>query len=195
MEGSDPTRLLEQASAGDRQASERLLPLVYAELRRQAERAMGAERADHTLQPTALVHEAYLRLIGTPTRWESRGHFVRVAARAMRNILVDHARARRAQKRGEGHERTALDGVLATYEERQLDVLVLHEALERLLLLDEPLGRLVELRFFAGLSIEETARVLGSSPATVERHWRVARMWLRRELGSEAAGEGNSTES
>jgi RNA polymerase sigma factor (TIGR02999 family) len=195
MDTSEATRLLERFAAGDRQAADLLLPLVYAELRRQAARAMGGERADHTLQPTALVHEAYLRLFDAPASFESRAHFVRVAARAMRNVLVDHARARGAQKRGDGRERVALDGVLAAYEERDLDVLALHEALERLLELDEPLGRLVELRFFAGLSIAQTAEVLGSSTATVERHWRVARLWLRRELGAAPEPAGDSPDS
>ncbi len=183
MEPSEATRLLDRMSAGDGAAAQELLPLVYAELRRQAGRAMDGERGDHTLQPTALVHEAYLRLVGSQVRWESRAHFVRVAARAMRNVLVDHARARRTDKRGQGRDRAALDGVLAAYEERHLDVLAVHDALERLHAVDEPLARLVELRFFAGLSIEETARVLEISTATVERHWRVARLWLRRELG------------
>ena len=184
MASSEATRLLERLSAGDAEAAGELLPLLYAELRRVAGRAMGSERADHTLQPTALVHEAYLRLVGSEVRFESRAHFVRVAARAMRNVLVDHARARAAQKRGDGHERVPLDDVLAAYEERQLDVVTLHDAVERLLEIDEDLGRLVELRYFAGLTIEETARVLDVSTATVERSWRVARLWLRRELGA-----------
>lgn len=192
MEPNEATRLLERLSAGDGAAAEELLPLVYAELRRQAGRTMDGERGDHTLQPTALVHEAYLRLVGSQVRWQSRAHFARVAARAMRNVLVDHARARRTDKRGQARDRAALDGVLAAYEERNLDVLVVHEALERLHAVDEPLARLVELRFFAGLSIEETARVLEMSTATVERHWRVARLWLRRELGPDSEDDPGS---
>lgn len=188
MGAGQATGLLERIAAGDREAPNLLLPLVYAELRRVAGRALDGERVGHTLQPTALVHEAYLRLVDAPARWESRGHFVRVAARAMRHVLVDHARARRTLKRGAGEGRVALDGVLDAYEERDLDVLSIHDALDKLSRVDEPLSRLVELRFFAGLSIEDTARVLESSTATVERHWRVARMWLRRELGADAAG-------
>lgn len=196
MATSEATRLLEQLSAGDRRAADLLLPLVYAELRRQAGRAMDRERADHTLQATGLVHETYLRLCDAGTRWESRAHFVRVAANAMRNVLVDHARARRTQKRGEGRRQVALDSVLAAYEERHIDVLSLHEALERLLEVDEPLGRLVELRFFAELSIEDAARVLGVSTSTVERRWNVARLWLRRELArGDQAPPGNAGDS
>ena len=184
MDPERVTRLLERATSGDRAAAEELLPLLYGELKGVAVRSMRSERADHTLQPTALVHEAWLRLVGGggAPRFESRRHFVRLAARAMRNVLVDHARARQAQKRGEGQEAASLDAVLAGFEEQHLDLLALHEALERLQEIDAPLARLVELRFFAGLTIEETARALELSTPTVERHWRVARMWLRREL-------------
>ena len=186
MDPGQVTRLLGRLSEGDRTAAEELLPLLYGELKGLAVRSMRGERADHTLQPTALVHEAYLRLIGSEApRFEDRTHFVRLAARAMRNGLVDHARAKKAQKRGSGVEPASLDAVLAVFEEQQLDVLALHEALERLAAMDEPLARLVELRFFAGLTIEETANALGVSTPTVERHWRVARMWLRRELPAE----------
>jgi RNA polymerase sigma factor (TIGR02999 family) len=181
----DATRLLHQAEAGDPSAAERLLPLVYGELRSIAGRLMSAERPDHTLQPTALVHEAYVRLIeGTgPEPWTSRAHFVHVAVRAMRNLLVDHARSHRAEKRGAGRRGdVALDDVIDALGESLPDLLVLEEALARLERMDAQLARIVELRFFGGLTIEETAGVLGISTPTVERGWRVARMWLRTEL-------------
>ena len=184
IDPSEATRLLQLVSQGDQEAESELLPLLYQELLRLAGRFMDGERADHTLQPTALVHEAYLRLmVGEgPKRWESRAHFVRVAAHAMRNVLVDHARARRTTKRGGGEKPVPLDGVVAFFEEQQLDLLVLNEALDRLLELDAELGRVVELRFFVGMTTEEISEVLGLSVPTVERRWRVARMWLRKEL-------------
>ena len=178
------TRLLQRISAGDARAGDELLPLLYQELKSVAAACMDRERPNHTLQPTALVHEAWMRVIGAregPT-WSGRDHFVRAAACAMRHVLVDHARARAAQKRGNGGRVLPLDSVMASFEERQLDVLALDEALERLTAMDEQLGRIVELRFFAGLTIPETARVLGVSTPTVERGWRVARLWLRNEL-------------
>jgi RNA polymerase sigma factor (TIGR02999 family) len=182
----EATQLLQRMEEGDAEAAGELLPILYEELRAIAHRYMQGERTGHTLQPTAVVNEAYVRLFeGEDQRWESRAHFVGVAARAMRNVLVDHARARKAQKRGGDHKRQALDCVLAHYEENQLDPLALHEALERLAAMDPELARLVELRFFAGLTIEETAPVLGVSTPTVERRWRVARMWLRKELPPE----------
>jgi RNA polymerase sigma-70 factor (ECF subfamily) len=173
---------------GDESAGEDLLALLYVELRGIANRAMSRERAGHTLEPTALVHEAWLRLLSAEEaspRFEGREHFVRIAARAMRRVLVDHARARGAEKRGRAWEAVPLDDVMATFEEREVDLLALDEALERMGQIDEGLARLVELRFFAGLKIDETADVLGVGTATVERHWRVARMWLRRELQGE----------
>ncbi len=181
----EATRLLSAVEAGESGAAEKLLPLVYGELRSIAEGLMGGERRDHTLQPTALVHEAYVRLIEGAGRgpWSSRSHFVRVAARAMRNVLVDHARSRSAQKRGGGRRiEHALDLALGELEKNVPDLVALDAALERLERLDEPLARIVELRFFGGLTIEETASVLGVSAPTVERGWRVARMWLRTEL-------------
>ena len=183
----DATHLLQRMESGDAEAAGELLPLLYDELRKLAERYMKDERTGHTLEPTALVNEAYVRLVegGGQQAFEGRAHFVRVAARAMRNVLVDHARAKRSQKRGGELQRHALDPVLTYYEESRLDVLALDEALERLGRMDEQLARIVELRFFAGLSIAETAPVLGVSTATVERGWRVARMWLRREIPRE----------
>ncbi len=187
MTSSSPnqaTQLLARLSAGDEAAGEALLPFVYEELRSVASSCMRGERDAHTLQPTALVHEAYMRLLGNqenPT-WQDRQHFIRVAARAMRNVLVDHARKRNALKRGGPETPVPLDQVVASFTEQSLEVLALNEALEELAKTDEELSRLVELRFFAGLTIEETARVLELSPATVERRWKVARMWLKDRL-------------
>ena len=181
---SEATQLLARLSAGDEAAGNELLPFVYDELRRVAGSCMRTERDAHTLQPTALVHEAYMRLMGvndTP-HWQDRQHFIRLAARAMRNILVDHARKRGAAKRGGSSDPVPLDQVVASFEEQSLDVIALHECLEQLSEMDEELGKLVELRFFAGLTIEETAKVMELSPATVERRWKVARMWLRDKL-------------
>jgi RNA polymerase sigma factor (TIGR02999 family) len=178
------TRLLRKWSAGDKDALERLLPLVYDELRRRAGAYLRAERAGHTLQPTALVHEAYLKLVGGDAiEWKDRAHFFGVAARAMRQVLVDHARARKAAKRGEGQVLVALDaaGDAAT-PPRNLDLLDLDRALSKLAGLDERQSRLVELRLFAGLTIEESAEVLNISHATVSREWKHAEAWLQREM-------------
>lgn len=183
---SDVTRLLVAWSAGDPAAGERLLPAVYAELRRQAARAMRREGSDHTLQTTALVHEAYLRLVDQDrVVWRSRAHFFGVAAQLMRRILVDHARGRHAAKRGGGLQRLALDdgdAPTAAADTEGIDVIALHEALERLATFDPVQARLVELRYFGGLNIDETADALDVSPATVKREWAIARAWLRREL-------------
>jgi len=180
------TNLLRAWSQGDRTALDELLPLVYRELHQQAERFMRAQPAGHTLQATALVHEAYLRLVDREAvEWESRAHFFGVAGKAMRSILVDHARARGAAKRGGGARQMTLESVsVAAEAEPTVDVLALDEALSRLAGLDPEQSRLVELRYFAGLGIEETAEVLGVSPATVKRQWRVARAWLKRELSA-----------
>jgi RNA polymerase sigma factor (TIGR02999 family) len=179
------TRLLERIEGGDAAASAQLLPLIYDELRRIAGGYLrrGGE-VGPTLQPTALVNEAWLRLVGgaQPVAARDRGHFCAIAARAMRNVLVDHRRARAARKRDAGGARETLAGVAASVRERGADVLELHEALERLEALDPELGRLVELRYFAGLSISETSAALDLSTATVERRWRVARAWLREFL-------------
>jgi RNA polymerase sigma factor (TIGR02999 family) len=178
------TELLHAWGAGDAGASEALIPLVYAELRRQARRALRREGEGHTLQATALVHEAWLRLDGQHSaHWESRSQFLAVAAQMMRRVLVDHARTRRALKRGGAGVQVTLghvDNVVAAPDE--VDVLALDDALSRLAVLDPRKARLVELRYFAGLSIPETAAALGISVATVGREWAVARLWLRREL-------------
>jgi RNA polymerase sigma factor (TIGR02999 family) len=188
---SSITELLLAWSAGDRTALDALLPIVYDELRRQARCALRREGAGHTLQPTALVHEAYLRLVCQErARWEGRTQFFVVAAQVMRRVLVDHARARRAAKRGGGARHLTLDagadapGARAAHAEpaRAIDVLAVDEALTHLAALDPRKARLVELRYFAGLSIPEAAAALGVSQATVGREWTVARLWLRREL-------------
>lgn len=178
------TTLLRAWSAGDASASDMLVPLVYAELRRQARLALRREGEGHTLQATALVHEAWLRLDGQhDARWESRTQFLAVAAQVMRRVLVDHARARRALKRGSGGTHVTLgDATAAVAPSDATDVLALDDALSRLAELDPRKARLVELRYFAGMSIPDAAAALGISPATVGREWAVARMWLRREL-------------
>jgi RNA polymerase sigma factor (TIGR02999 family) len=181
----DVTGLLLAWSTGDASAGERLLAAIYDELHRQAARAMRREGDAHTLQPTAVVHEAYLRLVDQRrVEWRSRAHFFGVAAQMMRRVLVDHARARLADKRGGALQRVTLGNVGAgPSSDGELDVLALHDALERLAMLDPDQARLVELRYFGGLGIEDTAEALGVSPATVKREWAVARAWLRRELG------------
>ena len=179
------TELLAAWCAGDAGASNALVPLVYDELRRQARRALRSEGEGHTLQATALVHEAWLRLDGQhDARWESRAQFLAVAAQTMRRVLVDHARARLAIKRGGGDVQISLGDANAAVESPDaMDVLALDDALARLAIMDARKARLVELRYFAGLSIPEAAAALGVSQATVIREWAVARMWLRRELG------------
>ena len=187
------TELLAAWSGGDERALDALVPLLYEELRMQARRALRREGKGHTLQPTALVHEAWLRLAGQEhAHWESRSQFLAVAAQVMRRVLVDHARTRHAQKRGGGARQVTLgdaerDGAaqVAGADGSSLDavdVLALDDALARLAALDPQKARLVELRYFAGLSIPEAAAALGVSPATVGREWAVARMWLKREL-------------
>lgn len=164
------------------------MPLVYNELRRLAGRYMRGERADHTLQPTALVHEAYPRLIGQhEVAWQNRSHFYGVAARLMRNILVDHARARQAHKRGGQEQKVTFDEALEFAGGERTDVLALDEALSRLAQRDPRQARIVELRFFGGLSENEAAEVLGISVRTVKRDWAVARAWLYREIGERSS--------
>jgi RNA polymerase sigma factor (TIGR02999 family) len=187
---SDVTRLLLRWSKGDEDAFERLLPLVYSELRRIASKQLRRERPDHTLAPTALVHELYLRLIDQRrATWENRAHFFGLAAQMMRRILVDYARARQAGKRGGSRTRVSLEEVLEEAgpggggpDPSAADVLAIDEALTRLAVIDSEQARIVELRFFAGLTVEETALLLKRSPRTVKREWRLARAWLYREL-------------
>jgi len=164
------------------------MPLVYDELRRLARRHLWNERPDHTLQSAALVNEAYLRLAGQKTpQWRNRAYFFGVAAQLMRHILVDHARGRRAAKRGGGATRLTLDADVSADEKPAIDLVTLDDALDRLAALDAQQARVIEMRFFGGLSIEETAVVLDVSSATVKRDWVTARAWLRRELKKEAA--------
>jgi RNA polymerase sigma factor (TIGR02999 family) len=173
--------------AGDREALEALMPLVYDELRRLAHHYLRQERSDHTLQSTALVHEAYLRLAGqNPPQWQDRAHFFGIAAHLMRQILVEHARSRAAAKRGGNAPRLALDSAAALPQQTDVDVIALDRALEELSGLDAQQGRIVELRFFAGLTIEDTSEVLGISPATVKRDWTTARAWLYRAMTGDA---------
>ncbi|MCP4249285.1 MAG: sigma-70 family RNA polymerase sigma factor [bacterium] len=177
----DMTLVLAAASSGDRHAAEELLPLVYYELHALAAGYLRRERPDHTLQATALVHEAYLRLVDqTRVTWTERAHFLAVAATAMRRILVNHAKARSRIKRGGNRVRISLTG--APVKERPLDLVALDEALSRLSAMDAQQARIVELRFFAGMTVEQTAQVLGVSPRTVHREWVVARAWLRAEI-------------
>jgi RNA polymerase sigma-70 factor, ECF subfamily len=187
-DGSDNsiTALLSQLSEGNREVEARLVPQIYEELRRVAGHYMRQERANHTLQPTALVHEAYARLVQQPQiSWQNRAHFFATASQLMRHILVDHARARRAGKRGGGQNQVTLDEALLPASNHSIDVLALHEALERLTIFDPRQGRLVELHFFGGLSFEEIALVLHISERTAKRDWSMARAWLKNELSKQ----------
>ncbi|MDT8340247.1 MAG: ECF-type sigma factor [Longimicrobiales bacterium] len=184
------TQLLQGLDLSDPAQADTLLRVVYDELRRLAGAQMRGERADHTLQPTALVHEAYIRLVDdSDLVWESRGHFFRTAARAMRQILVDHARRRNAAKRGGGANRVTLDADAGWEEAVTADILDLHRALERLEARARPLAALVELRFFGGLTVEEAADCLGVSPRKAAKDWAAARLWLQRELEGRAGEE------
>jgi RNA polymerase sigma factor (TIGR02999 family) len=177
------TQLLLELSQGDRTAVEELLPLIYDELRRLAGGYLRRERANHTLQATALVHEAYLKMVDqTRVQWQNRAHFFGVAANLMRRILVDHARSHGAQKRGSGIEKISLEDGLVASGERAAEVVAVDDALETLAKVDPVKSRIVELRFFGGLSVEETAEVLNISVATANRQWRMARAWLYGQL-------------
>ena len=179
----DVTQLLSDWSSGSKFALEQLTPVVYDELRRLARRHLARERKDHTLQSTALVHEAYLKLIDQKNvKWQNRAHFFAIASQMVRRILVDHARAHQAGKRGSGAPKLSLDEAIGVPESRDLELLALDDALKGLAEIDDRQARIVELRFFSGLSIEETAEVVGISAATVKREWVTAKAWLFRQL-------------
>jgi RNA polymerase sigma factor (TIGR02999 family) len=181
------TELLRAWTDGEEGALERLLPLVEAELRRLARGYMGRERRDHTLQVTALVNEAFLRLTDARhLQWQDRAHFLGISARLMRRVLVDHARARGYRKRGGGAQRVTMDEALLVSPEPALDLVALDRALDELAAVDPRKSRVIELRFFGGLSVEETAEVLHVSDDTVKRDWRLAKLWLLRELKGDA---------
>jgi RNA polymerase sigma-70 factor (ECF subfamily) len=189
----NPTSLLAKVSAGDDKAISRLMPLVYDELRRLAASYLRRERPGQTLQATALVNEAYIRLISERAHnWQNRTHFLAIAALSMRQILVQRARARNAAKRGGNPERITLDEQLLpaadTSAPDEVDMIQLDAALTRLAALDERQAKVVEMRYFGGMTVEETAESLGISPATVKRHWTLARAWLRRELAGDVRG-------
>jgi RNA polymerase sigma factor (TIGR02999 family) len=181
------TRLLVAWSHGEEAALDALTPMIYAELRRLAQRYMRQERPGHTLQSTAIVHEAFIRLVDQNVEWNSRTHFFSIAAKMMRRILVDHARARGTSKRGAGAAHVPIDERTLTAPEREVDLVALDEALEHLAKVDPQRSRIVELRYFGGLSNAESADVLGISPATVQRQWTGARAWLYRELTHRAS--------
>lgn len=191
--GRELTRVLSRWNAGDEQAASRLLPLVYGELRRLARGQLRKERADHTLQPTALVHEAYVRLADRmKAQWNDRAHFYAVAAKVMRQILVDHARRHAASKRGGEAVRVPLDDLQLAEDSRATRLLALDEALERLRMMDERKARIIELRYFGGLTIDECAEVLGVSTPTVVGDTRKARAWLFKELSTERMASDGS---
>jgi RNA polymerase sigma-70 factor, ECF subfamily len=180
---TEVTQLLQQWSSGQEQALDRLVPHIHQELRKLAASYLRRERADHTLQPTALVNEAFLKLIDQRSvRWQNRAHFFGIAAQAMRRILVDHARTHAASKRGGGLRKVSLDDANVIGPAVDLDVLAIDEALTRLAAIDPQQSRIVELRFFGGLTMEETAEVMHISPATIGREWRIAKAWLSAEL-------------
>jgi len=191
----DVTGLLRAWGRGDESALSKLIPVVYGELRRRARRYMARERPGHTLQTTALIHEAYLRLVGSRKGdWESRAQFYALSVRLMRQILVDHARTRASLKRGGGSPRVSFDEAQIVPRKPNWDLLRLDEALSALAVHDERKSRVVELRYFGGLSVEETATVLEVSPQTVQRDWRLARAWLLREMSREAGDEARTLE-
>ena len=184
----DVTKLLADCSSGHKEVLDQLMPLVYEELHRRAAHYLQRERPDHTLRPTALVHEAYLRLIDqSRVRWQNRAHFLGIAATMMRRILIKHAQSHQAHKRGAGRYTLSLDAAADWAREPEvddaMDLLALDEALVHLAAIDSQQSRVVELRFFGGLTVDETAEVLGVSPVTVHREWRVAKAWLHREIG------------
>lgn len=184
MDAANVTLVLQKIASGDREAAEHLLPVVYDELKRMANVAMGNQPRGHTLQPTALVHEAYVRLIGPEKGYENRSHFMAVASLAMRQILTDHARRKRAARRGGDRGKVSAESVqLEGPGDNGVDVVALDDALTKLASLDPRRHRVVELRFFGGLTVEEVAELLDTSRSTVEADWRAARAWLAAELG------------
>lgn len=185
------TLLLGQVAKGNQQAASELIPLVYDEMRRLAGRYMRRERADHTLQATALVHETYLKLVDQRSDWQSRAHFFGVAAQVMRNILIDYARGHLRAKRGGDKEQVTLEEALVFSPQKSEDLLAVDEALQRLAKLDLRQSKVVEMRFFGGLTVEETAEALGISPITVKREWSLARAWLYGELEQRGSHTGN----
>jgi RNA polymerase sigma-70 factor (ECF subfamily) len=195
--GRDLTLILGQARAGDERARSELIALVYDELRQVASRLMRRERHDHTLPPTAVVHEAVIRLLGEAVfdRSPDRAFLFASAARAMREVLIDHARRRAADRRGGGWRRVPLDLVVDYFEEQGLDVVAVHEALDRLAQLNERQGQVMTLRYFGGLSVPQVAEALNVSVVTVERDWRLARAWLRSQLGEEGAYDAGTLAS
>ena len=185
--GGEVTSLLEKVRQGNEEAANRLIPIVYDELRRMAGAYMHRERQDHSLQATELVHEAYMRLVGpTPAQPQNRAHFFAIAAHSMRQVLMDHARKRGAGKRGSNGQRVELEDKLVVSDENLEDVIAIDEALEKLALIDPNQCRLIELRFFAGLSVEECAEVMGISESTVKREWRSAKALLHSMLSGAA---------
>lgn len=178
----DVTLALDSIKAGETGAAERLLGLLYQDLRAVAGRQFRGQNRNLTLQPTDLVHDAFLRLVGSDTDWKSRAHFLAAAATAMRRLIVDHARARRAEKRGSGERPLDIDELAVAFEERSVDLVRLDDALTRLAEFDPMKSRLVELRFFTGMTVPDAAEILGMSRATAERAWTIARAWLQREV-------------
>jgi RNA polymerase sigma factor (TIGR02999 family) len=179
----DVTRVLSELSDGQETAPERLMPLVYDELRKLAQGYLLGEQSDHTLQATALVHEAYMRLVDWKNvSWQNRAHFFALAAQVMRRILVDHAREKQAQKRGGGLTKIALEEAVSFPQQREFDLVALDDALEALAELDPAQSKIVELRFFGGLTIDETAEAMRISPATVKREWKMAKAWLHKRI-------------
>lgn len=190
------TQLLIGWSQGDKEALDKLVPLVYDELRRQAARYLRRERVGHTLQTTALIHEAYVRLVDQKNvHWQNRAHFFGIAAQLMRRILVDHARTKKRAKRGGSDIRVSFSEATLKAKDQDLDIVALDEALERLAKLDEQQSRIVELRFFSGLTVEETAEVLSISTATVKRDWSMAKAWLHREISGPIMDQAETNEA
>lgn len=184
------TQLLINWRNGDKAALDQLMPLVYEELRRLARRFMGRERRDHTLQTSALINEAYLRLVDRETaNWQNRAHFFAVAAQVMRNILIDHARSYHYEKRRGGAQKVPLDDAMIFTEERAAELVALDDALTSLAAVDPRKSQIIELRFFGGLNIDETAEMIGLSPTTVQREWRAAKAWLQRFMDGKDPAE------